>query len=105
MQRWPQVAIDFAVSAGLSAGLYGAMGFVGMIVGTAVDGPLVGAISGVLYAGYIAYRTYDWAMDKILCKFYFRPIDLAVEQTGHLIGGIVGGISIGLAVKMSVPAS
>jgi hypothetical protein len=81
------------------------MGFVGMIVGTALDGPLVGAIFGVLYAGYIAYRAYDWAMDKILWKFYFRPIDLAVEQTGHLIGGIVGGISIGLAVLMSVPAS
>jgi hypothetical protein len=98
MQRWPQVATDFALSAGLSASLYGAMGFVGMIVGTAVDGPLAGAILGVLYAGYVAYRTYDWVMDKILGKFYYRPIDLAVEQTGHLIGGIVGGISIAFSV-------
>jgi len=86
--------IDFAVSAGLSAILYGAMGFIGVSVGTAAAGPLVGATLGVLVAGYISYRIFDWAMEQIEERFYERLIDLTAEQTGHLIGGIVGGISI-----------
>jgi hypothetical protein len=95
---WPQVATDFTVSVGLSASLYGAMGFVGVIVGTAVEGSLFGTILGVLSAGYAAYRTYNWAIEEIEWNFYDRPIDLTVEQTGHLIGGIVGGISIGFGI-------
>jgi hypothetical protein len=100
---WSQIATDFAVSAGLSAILYGAMGFVGVSVGTAVADPLVGAILGVLVAGYVSYRTYDWAIEKIEDHFYkWRLMDLAVEQAGHLIGGIVGGLSIGFSVSLGI---
>jgi hypothetical protein len=91
--------IDLAVSFGLSAVLYGAMGFVGVSVGTAVADPLVGAILGVLVAGYVSYHIYDWAIEEIEHQFYkWRLMDLAVVQAGHLIGGIVGGISIVFAI-------
>jgi hypothetical protein len=97
-----QIATDFAVSACLSATLYGAMAFFGVSAGTAIAGPLVGATLGVLAGGYIGYHTYEWALEKIIKHFYEWPMDLTAEQAGHPIGGIVSGISIGFSVSLGV---